>query len=172
MKKSVLLLTAAAISIALGGCTANSQAVTVGGTGKSTTSAAPVEQGERGILTNTQVAAALPTAAELGATWVDGKTTSDSSGNSDTGTPTYSPASCAFSSANGSLTNLALVPKSQKALVSAEADFLTPAQKHASRVVPVPANGSSTSYPGLVARRTSQFMMPSGFTVGPPMPSI
>jgi hypothetical protein len=123
VKTPALVAAAVILSLMVAGCSPNSQAVTVGNATKSTASVAPVEQGARAQLSTKQVTASLPTAAQLGATWVDGKSSSDSSDDSDTSKPTIAPESCSFLYAGGELSQVAIVPKADKPIAKATADF-------------------------------------------------
>jgi hypothetical protein len=123
--KIPIIVAVAILSLTLAGCAANSQAVTVGDAAKSTVSAAPVEQGAKGVLSTKVATASLPTAAQLGTTWVDGKasTDTDDSDDSTSADPTIAPASCAFISTDAGLSKVQVVPKSDKPVAEAKADY-------------------------------------------------
>ena len=127
MKKATTAAVALSAALILTGCSHAGQAVTVGNAAKSTKSAAPVEQGARRILSTTQATAALPTLAQVGTEWAEGKSSNRSNTDSSNKTlPTFTPASCSFSAANGALSDLAVVPLNTMPVAIAEGNFHTP----------------------------------------------
>lgn len=122
--RSVSLIAGLALIVALSACTA-SQAVTVGDAAKPTKSAAPVDQGAKRVLSAAEVPQVLPTAAEMGLTWVDGKSPNATGDDSSTNAPTFAPSSCAFTAADGTVGSLAIVPITTKPAATATADFHT-----------------------------------------------
>lgn len=125
VKRISIAATVLAAALVLSGCSSAGQAVTVGAAAKSTKVAAPVEQGSKKVLTTAQATAALPTLAQVGATWAPGK----ANANSDTSTaktPTFVPASCSFSAKDGALSDLAVVPSTTTPVAEAQGDFHIP----------------------------------------------
>lgn len=126
MNKATIAALTLAAALMLTGCSNAGQAVTVGSAAKSTKSAAPVEQGSRALLSTSQATAALPTLAQVGTGWADGKSpTNSDSDTSSSAPPTFTPASCSFSAANGALSDLAVVPLKTPPVAVAEGDFHT-----------------------------------------------
>lgn len=111
-----------AAALVLTGCSPSTQAVTVGDAPVSTASAAPVEAGAKKVLTAEQANAALVTAEQVGIGWVAGSSIEDES-TSEPDDSTYSPASCAFSTADGGISGIAVVDPGQEPVVEAKATF-------------------------------------------------
>lgn len=125
VQKFIIAAVVLAAALALTGCSGASQAVTVGAAAKTTKTAAPVDQGSKKLLTTAQATAALPTLAQVGATWAAGKPSSNNDSMSTT-PMTFTPASCAFSSKNASLSYLAIMPAATTPVAEAQGDFHIP----------------------------------------------
>jgi hypothetical protein len=126
MKKLAFTAVVLASALALTACTGAGQAVTVGDAPQTTKSAAPVEGGAKSVLTTAQATASLPTLAQVGTAWANGKNPSSGSDNTDSAKPTYTPATCSFSASNGSISDLMPVPSTTKPVAEAQGDFHQP----------------------------------------------
>jgi hypothetical protein len=120
------LVALAAAALVLTGCTAGGQAVTVGDAPKSTQSAAPVDLGAKGPLTQEEAEAALPTAEQLGGDWADGAAADEAQEQAEEST--FNPEQCSFST-DGSLAGLQMVEDGVKPVAEAKADFHVPAKE-------------------------------------------
>ena len=126
MNKLTFVAVVLASALALTACSGAGQAVTVGSAPKSTKLAAPVEGGAKSVLTTAQATASLPTLAQVGAAWADGKNPKSGSDTSNSTPPTFTPANCSFSSSNGSISDLMPVPSTTKPVAEAQGDFHQP----------------------------------------------
>lgn len=127
MQKLTIAAIALAAALALTACSGPGQAVTVGNAPKTTKSAVPIERGAKSVLTTSQATAALPTLAQVGAAWADGKSAASSgSDTSASAKPTFTPATCSFSATNGATADLAVVAATTKPVAEAQGDFHKP----------------------------------------------
>jgi hypothetical protein len=96
MKLNRVAIVLAVMSVAVTGCSSNTQAVTVGNAAKPSTSAAPVQTGSQRALTVDQIQKTLPTVDQVGTGWALSESDEPVSTPSPDAT-TFTPAQCAFS---------------------------------------------------------------------------
>jgi hypothetical protein len=151
MTISTAILVAAALTLT--GCSASSQAVTVGDAPAATTPAAPVESGAKEVLTPAQATATLVTADQVGTGWITG-TNSTSTSTNTPGDTTFAPASCPFGTVGTGLAGIAgiagidLVDPAGNPVAETKADFTQAPTAGAASTMDLHAvNVSVKSYP-------------------------
>jgi hypothetical protein len=100
MKLNRVAIVLAVMSVAVTGCSSNTQAVTVGNAAKPSTSAAPVQTGSQRVLTADEIQKTLPTVDQVGTGWALSESDEPASTPSPDAT-TFTPAQCAFSAQEG-----------------------------------------------------------------------